>query len=77
MPDTKPTDRHRNPPLSAARPDRDLQERARATLKAHDWSLTEFVSACMELVNRNPDAMLARLTEFKPARVRGRPRREQ
>ncbi|MFI6228661.1 GIY-YIG nuclease family protein [Micromonospora echinospora] len=64
--------RHRNKPLSI-RPDRDLQERTKATLAAHDWSLTEFVTACMELVNRNPDAMLGRLNEFKPPRVRGRP----
>ncbi|MFI1194123.1 hypothetical protein ACH4T9_12810 [Micromonospora sp. NPDC020750] len=72
MTDTKPGDRHRNKPMGI-RPDDDLQERTKKTLDTNGWTMTEFVSACMDLVNRNPAAMLTRLAEFKPPRVRGRP----
>lgn len=72
-----PRDRHRNPGLGGVRPPRELQERTMSTLDTHGWKLSEFVTACMELVNRNPDAMLGRLTEFRPRTPRGRPPKKQ
>lgn len=73
---TSSGDRHRNKAMGI-RPDDDLQERTKKTLEANDWTMIEFVSACMELVNQNPAAMLKRLASFKPPRVRGRPPKKQ
>ncbi|MFG2046078.1 hypothetical protein ACGFIW_01440 [Micromonospora sp. NPDC048935] len=67
-----PGDRHRNKAMGI-RPGDELQERTKKTLDANGWTMTEFVSACMELVNQNPAAMLKRLAAFKPTTARGRP----
>lgn len=71
MTDTKP-DRHRNPAV-ISRPTPELHTTTKTTLDANDWTMNEFVIACMELVNRNPAAMLKRLAAFKPPRKKGRP----
>lgn len=70
---TKNRDRHQNP-VMATRPDPELRAKTAATLADNDWTMNEFVAACMELVNRNPAAMLKRLAAFKPPRKKGRPR---
>lgn len=70
-------DRHRNPSLGGVRPPRELQERTVSTLDSHGWNLSEFVTACMELVNRSPGPMLAQLRDVRPTARRGRPPKKQ
>lgn len=68
----KPGDRHKIPAI-VVRPDPDVRAKGAATLEEHDWTMTEFISACLDLVHRNPAAMLGSLAKFKPARRKGRP----
>lgn len=70
----KDPDRHENPGV-LGRPTRELRDEAQAVLKANGWDMSSFIVACLVLLTRNPDAMLARLREFRPASKRGRPRK--
>lgn len=72
----KDPDRHENPGV-LARPDRKLRDQARAILEANDWTMNDFLIACLVQLTRNPGAMLNRLAEFRPPRKRGRPRRSK
>lgn len=70
----KDPDRHENPGV-LARPSKPLRDQARVLLKAKDWTMNEFLVACLVLLTRNPKAMLERLDEFRPPRKKGRPRK--
>jgi len=69
-----PPDRHKVPGI-LVRPDPEVTRDGREKLDAAGWTMTEFVSACLVLVGRNPGAMLDRLAEYRPPRRRGRPKK--
>lgn len=71
---TSNPDRHKNPGV-LARPDPATRQAARKVLDAHDWTMSEFIVACLRLVALNPEAMLNRLAKFRPDAKRGRPAR--
>ncbi len=71
----KDPDRHGNPGV-LARPDTKLRDQAREILDARGWTMNEFLIACLVLLTENPDAMLKRLTQFKPERKNGRPKKK-
>jgi hypothetical protein len=72
MTNTSGTDRHKLPAM-LTRPDPELRARLTAKLADRGWTMSDFVIACMELGDRNTDAMLKRLAQFKPSRRMGRP----
>jgi hypothetical protein len=57
------------------RPDPDRRARAEHKLRERGWSMTEFIDACLGLVDANPDRFLRRLSDFRHVRRRGRPRK--
>lgn len=38
-----------------------------------DWTMNDFLVACLVLLAKNPQAMLDRLAEFRPPPKKGRP----
>lgn len=70
----KNPDRHKTRSGVLGRPDPELRQKSAEMLEARDWTMNEFIVAALDLFTRNPDAMLKRLGEFKPARRNGRPR---
>jgi hypothetical protein len=71
--DAERPDRHTQRHGVYARTGQTLRDTTQATLAERDWTLNEFIIAAMELVNRNPDAMLARLAKYRPTIPKGRP----
>lgn len=59
------------------RPPPEIKDAAQRILDERpDWSLNDFLSACLALLAKNPDAMLNRLSGFRPTRRVGRPRKK-
>ena len=59
------------------RPPPEIKEAAQKILdERDDWTLNDFLTACLALLARNPEAMLNRLAAFRPPRRRGRPKKE-
>lgn len=69
----KNPDRHDKPGV-LARPTPEIRDAAKQVLADNDWTMNDFLVACMVLLTRNPGAMLDRLKEFRPPqRKPGRP----
>lgn len=59
------------------RPPPEIKEAAQKILDERPgWTLNDFLTACLALLAKNPDAMLNRLSEFRPPRRVGRPRKK-
>lgn len=59
------------------RPPPEVKEAAQRVLDDRpDWTLNEFLVACLALLAQNPDAMLRRLETVRPPAKRGRPRKK-
>ncbi len=69
----KNPDRHKTPSGVLGRPDPELRDQAQRILTEHDWTMNQFLIACLVLLTKNPKALLARLAEYKPALRWGRP----
>ncbi len=67
-------DRHQRDKTTFRPPD-EVKTDAQRVLAGRDWTLNDFLVACMVLLAKNPDAMLDRLKEFRPAPKKGRPRK--
>jgi hypothetical protein len=67
-------DLHRESKLSIRPPDAAKQV-AKDALAGTDWTLNDFVTACMLMLGRRPKTFLRELEPFKPPRKRGRPRK--
>ena len=72
----KNPDRHRTRSGVLGRPDPALRQQATDILDAHNWTMNEFIVAALEVLTRNPAAMLDRLGPFRPPRRSGRPPRQ-
>jgi hypothetical protein len=72
----KNPDRHKTRSGVLGRPEPALRQKAVEVLEARDWTMNEFIVAALEVLTRNPDAMLDRLGRFKPPRRTGRPRKD-
>jgi hypothetical protein len=62
-------------PSSTLRPPPEAKEGARLALGDTDWTLNDFVTACMLMLAKRPKTFLRELEPFKPPRKRGRPRK--
>lgn len=68
-------DRHRQD-KATFRPPPEAKKAAQDVLNSRDdWTMNDFLVACLVLLAKNPDAMLTLLAEFKPEPRRGRPKR--
>lgn len=74
MAQLKDPDRHEKPGV-LARPDEQLRDDTRAILKAADWTMNDFLVACLVLLTKERGALLKQLEEHRPPRKRGRPRK--
>lgn len=70
------TDRHQAP-ARTFRPPPEVYEAAQKVLAERGWTINDFVSASLSLVTQNTDAMLKRLSQFRPPERRGRPKKDQ
>ena len=68
----KDPDRHKNPGV-LGRPTPELREQAQTVLEGHGWTMNGFLVACLALLVRDPQALLAQLEPFRPPYKRGRP----
>ncbi|MFI1194168.1 hypothetical protein ACH4T9_13035 [Micromonospora sp. NPDC020750] len=68
-------DRHQRDKTTFRPPDEVKTEAQRVLAGRDDWTLNDFLVACMVLLTRNPDAMLDRLKDFRPPPKKGRPRK--
>jgi hypothetical protein len=59
------------------RPTTEIRDAAQLELTRADWTMHDFLSACMVLLAKNPEAMLMRLADFRPPRKRGRPPKDK
>ena len=62
---------------STLRPTPEAKQAAKDALEGSDWTLNDFVTACMLMLAKRPKTMLRELEPFKPPRKRGRPRKER
>lgn len=58
---------------TTVRPSAETKTNALRVLKAHGWTLNDFVEACLLLVAGNPKDMLRSLERFRPPPKLGRP----
>lgn len=63
-------------PTSTLRLQPEVKQVAKQALVDTDWTLTDFVTACMLLLAKRPKTLLKELEPFKPPRKRGRPRKD-
>lgn len=63
---------HKHPKMSV-RPPVDVRETAKASLDVHGWTMQEFITACLEIVGRDPDKLLPVIAAARPEIKRGRP----
>lgn len=70
----KNPDRHDKPGV-LARPTPEIRDAAKNALAEQpgEWTMNDFLVACMVLLTKNPKAMLERLAEFRPPPKKGRP----
>lgn len=67
------SDRHERD-KTTFRPPPEVKADAQKVLNEHgDWTMNDFLVACLVLLAKNPKAMLDRLAEFRPPPKRGRP----
>lgn len=67
-------DRHQRD-KTTFRPPPEVKEAAQKALSDSpgDWTMNDFLVACLVLLAKNPKAMLDRLAEVRPQPKRGRP----
>jgi|GEM_PF-4160000 len=63
---------HKHPKMSV-RPPIEVREAAKAALDARGWTMQEFVTACLEIVGRDPGKLFPVIAAAKPEIKRGRP----
>jgi hypothetical protein len=68
-------DQHKQPKASL-RPTAEARQVAKDALNGTDWTVNDFVTACMLALGKRPKTMLRDLEPFKPPRKRGRPRKD-
>lgn len=69
-------DRHAGHRRTFRPPDADYED-ALNTLRAHDWTMNEFLIACLVMAAKNPRDMLKSLAATRPQLRRGRPPKPQ
>jgi hypothetical protein len=57
------------------RPPPEVKAAAHAELAKADWTLNDFLVACLVALTKSPKEMLAQLERFRPPRKMGRPRK--
>lgn len=60
-------------PKASLRPTPEAKQAAKDALAGTDWTLNDFVTACMLMLAKRPKTLLRELEPFKPPRKRGRP----
>ncbi|MFJ8690205.1 hypothetical protein [Micromonospora wenchangensis] len=70
-------DRHQRDKTTFRPPPEVKTEAQNVLANRPDWSMNDFLVACLVLLTKDPDAMLDRLKEFRPPPKKGRPPRER
>lgn len=71
-------DRHQHD-KTTFRPPPEVKTEAQNALAKHpgEWTMNDFLVACLVLLAKDPGPMLERLAEFRPPPKKGRPRKRR